>query len=188
MPSRHGIVWGVPATDPTTMLAALANPVRLRLLAKIAEAGRSGCRINELQVDGVGEKHLRGHLKRLLDAGLIDASDADLVARLDRMLQTQDASGGRRAFPGEGTEAGAYFRDGALLELPRADGMRRAVLAEIARRFEQGRTYSEADVNAVLREIHPDYSAIRRHMVEHGVLERDQRGTLYRRPPRDIAV
>ncbi len=185
MPTGRGIVCRVPATDPTTMLAALAHPMRLRLLATIAEAGRSGRRIHELKMEELTEKQLRGHLKHLLDAGLIDADDAELVARLDRMQQQQDAE---RAGTVQGSEAAAYFKEGRLIELPRSDGMRRAVLEQIAGGFDAGRRYSEAEVNDVLRGFHDDYTGLRRHMVDLGLLDRDLRGTAYRVARQDVGA
>ena len=167
----------MPIDDPATMLAALAHPRRLRLLATIADAGEGGRSVEDLRVAGSDEKHLRRHLGRLLQAGLVEADGARMIARLDRMRQDEDAPA---AGAGMSTDVAAYFRRGRLSDVPRAPDQRRRVLVEIARRFDGDRAYSEPEVNAVLREVFDDHAALRRYMVDFGILERDARGTTYR--------
>jgi hypothetical protein len=159
------------------MLAALAHPQRLHLLATIAGAGEGGCAVAALRVADVPEKHLRRHLGRLLQAGLVESDGPRMIARLDRMQRADDAPA---ADAGVATEVAAYFRRGRLVDVPRAPEVRRRVLVEIARRFDAGRAYSEPEVNSVLNEVHDDHAALRRYMVDFGILERDRRGTSYR--------
>ena len=161
------------ASDPAAMLAALAHPDRLRLLAAIADTGEDGCRVDELRSEGVQDKQLRRHLGRLLQVGLVASDGPLIVARLDRMQQDEDA-------PAADADISRFFRRGRLADMPRADDVRRRVLVEIARRFDAERTYSEPEVNAALREVHDDHAMLRRYMVDFGILERDVRGTTYR--------
>jgi hypothetical protein len=163
----------VQASDPAAMLAALAHPDRLRLLATIADAGDGGCRVEELRSQGVQEKQLRRHLGRLLQAGLVASDGALVVACLDRMQQAADE-------PATDADISAYFRRGRLTDMPRADDVRRRVLVEIARRFDTERSYTEPEVNAELREVHDDHAMLRRYMIDFGILERDVRGASYR--------
>lgn len=166
----------MPASDPATMLAALAHPERLRLLATIAGAGERGCRVDELRSDAKADKQLRRNLGRLLQAGLVESDGPLVVACLDRMRQPEDAGGDADVT----AESAAYFRRGRLVDMPRSAEVRRRVLAEIAQRFEVGRSYSEREISAALREVHDDHAALRRYMVDFGILERDVRGTSYR--------
>jgi hypothetical protein len=53
------------------------------------------------------------------------------------------------------------------------------VLEYLAGRFEPGRDYTEADVNAILGELHDDYVTVRRLLVDERLLER--RSGIYRR-------
>lgn len=53
------------------------------------------------------------------------------------------------------------------------------VLAWLATRFETERLYSEAEVNAILREHHEDYARLRRELIEAGYLARERDGRHY---------
>ena len=53
------------------------------------------------------------------------------------------------------------------------------VLDWLAQRFEPGRHYSEAAVNRIIAAVHPDTAALRRYLVDEGILARD-RGEYWR--------
>jgi len=63
--------------------------------------------------------------------------------------------------------------DGRLDVVPTKRAKRLVVLDHIARRFEPGRTYTEAEVNAVLTGFHDDYAALRRYLVDERFLTRE---------------
>ena len=66
-----------------------------------------------------------------------------------------------------------YLSDGRLRLMPRAGAKRRIVLDYLATQFEPGVRYSEAQVNAVLRVYHDDFAALRRYLIDEGLLSRD---------------
>jgi hypothetical protein len=66
----------------------------------------------------------------------------------------------------------AFVRDGHLTSLPRRHDMLRAACAYLVERFEPGRRYAEAEVNAVLADDAPDVATLRRLLVDFGYLER----------------
>ena len=67
----------------------------------------------------------------------------------------------------------AYLGDGRLNVIPRAGAKRRVVLDYLATQFEPGVRYSEAQVNAVLRVYHDDFAALRRYLIDEGLLSRE---------------
>jgi hypothetical protein len=67
----------------------------------------------------------------------------------------------------------AYLRDGRLATVPRRGARRRIVLDYLATKFEPGVRYSESEVNAMLREYHEDVAALRRYLVDEGLLSRE---------------
>jgi hypothetical protein len=66
----------------------------------------------------------------------------------------------------------AYLRDGRLTAMPRAGRKRQIVLEHLAQLFEPGVQYPEVDVNLALRQVWPDVAALRRYLVDAGLLGR----------------
>lgn len=63
--------------------------------------------------------------------------------------------------------------EGRLRTIPTKHAKLLVVLDHLAQAFEPGRTYAEAEVNAVLTRFHPDYAALRRYLVENGFMTRE---------------
>jgi hypothetical protein len=66
-----------------------------------------------------------------------------------------------------------YVRDGQLLTMPRPGQKRQVVLEHIVQSFEPGRRYEEVAVNLVLRQWWADVPALRRYLVDAGLLARE---------------
>ena len=78
--------------------------------------------------------------------------------------------------------AGEHLR---LLRIPARRRPRFAVLLELLARFVPGETYTETQVNAILRPVHDDVAFLRRELIDYRLLERDALGTYWvaPRPP-----
>ena len=68
---------------------------------------------------------------------------------------------------------GRFFRGRTLEKIPAARSKRLIVLERLALEFEVGRRYPEASVNEILLAFHRDVAALRRHLVDEGLLDRD---------------
>jgi hypothetical protein len=67
-----------------------------------------------------------------------------------------------------------FFRpDGSLIKIPARSKKKEAVLNRIAANFSPGAKYPEREVNEIIAPIHADTAAIRRYMIDYGILERD---------------
>jgi hypothetical protein len=66
----------------------------------------------------------------------------------------------------------AYLREGRLIAMPRGGPRRQAVLEHLAQLFEPGRRYPEVEVNLILRQVWSDVAALRRYLVDAGLLDR----------------
>jgi hypothetical protein len=64
--------------------------------------------------------------------------------------------------------------DGRITTLPAKRSRRLVLLDHIAQMFEVGRRYPEVEVNLILRNVHDDYAALRRYLVDEDFLSRDQ--------------
>ena len=71
-----------------------------------------------------------------------------------------------------------FAPDGTLISIPVKAAKKIAVLKEIAKKLSPDTKYPEKELNAVIATYHPDTAAIRRHMIEYGILERDG-GSVY---------
>lgn len=72
-----------------------------------------------------------------------------------------------------------YFRGRTLKDIPSKLKKLMAILRYLATLFEPDRAYSEAEVNAILKAIHPDYAQLRRALVDQGFLRREGGGGAY---------
>jgi hypothetical protein len=64
-------------------------------------------------------------------------------------------------------------QDGRLRTIPSKHSKLLVVLDRLAQEFEPGRTYPESEVNQVLQRFHPDFAALRRHLVDNGLMTRE---------------
>ena len=138
----------------------------VRILGRLVSSGL--VRVNAGRYD-LDEERLRGLAETLTP---VEPADAALLGGLEE----DDA-----------VVAARYFRGSRLVEIPAAEGRRRAVLRTLIDEFEPGRYYDEAEVRRILRRFHPDDAALRRHLVDEGMLSREDATRTYWRgggPPR----
>ena len=64
--------------------------------------------------------------------------------------------------------------DGRLHTIPSKHSKLLVVLDHLAQAFEPGQSYQETEVNEVLQRFHPDYAALRRYLVDHAFLAREE--------------
>lgn len=76
--------------------------------------------------------------------------------------------------PDESKTMRAFFADGRLVSIP-ANRRKRALILQWLRDavFTEDREYPEAEVNQRLALFHPDVAALRRYMVDGGLVTRD---------------
>jgi len=78
----------------------------------------------------------------------------------------------------------SYLRDGRLTTIPAQARKRVPILRFLAERvFTEDRGYPEKEVNQRLALFHRDVAALRRYLVDEGMVVRDDAGTSYRRAP-----
>ncbi len=69
----------------------------------------------------------------------------------------------------------AYLnRDGSLKAIPNQQKKLMVILTHMAKNFKPGIQYPESQVNQILRKYHEDYAALRRYMVDNGLLNREK--------------
>lgn len=72
------------------------------------------------------------------------------------------------------SEIDQFFRpDGTLISIPVKQTKKLAVLHHIAGDLSPETKYPEKELNLIIAKYHDDTAAIRRYMIEFGILERD---------------
>jgi hypothetical protein len=66
-----------------------------------------------------------------------------------------------------------FHPDGTLISIPAKSVKRIAVLVRIASDLSPDTKYPEKDLNIIIAKYHDDTAAIRRYMIEYGILVRD---------------
>lgn len=66
-----------------------------------------------------------------------------------------------------------FFSGRVLNEIPTQRAKRLIVLQRLVLEFDPGRRYTEFEVNDVLGAFHPDWSTLRRGLIDEGLLDRD---------------
>jgi hypothetical protein len=159
----------------------MADPERLAIVGLLARGAASATELAgalDLSIH-----RIRRHLTRLSSAGVVRVG-------ADRHTYALDLEGLRDAAreAGPPREAGlalgaidedeeavlrTYFRAGRLTEIPAKRSTRLVILTRLALEFEPGIRYSEAEVNETLTRFHDDYAALRRYLVDDGLMSRD---------------
>ena len=122
---------------------------------------------------------VRRAVSRLVEVGLLDANltlDHAVLRALAATLPDEEAVSPLVLEGPWTTEErnllGRFFVGTRLSEIPAQHGRRRVVLERLAQEFEIGLRYTEKEINSMLQVFHPDYAALRRHMVDEGFLSR----------------
>jgi hypothetical protein len=167
---------------PETLIGLLAEPERMRVFAALVLGARTAAdvaRAADLDQRAVGRA-----LQRLEAGGLVERAGDGYQPVLEVFKQIA-----RTTAPPAKTEEHGYadkrveavlrtfVRDGRLIGLPAQAGRRHVVLEHMVQSFEPGRSYTEAEVNAILRAWteggSTDHVALRRYLVDAGLLTRD---------------
>jgi hypothetical protein len=161
------------------LLGLLAEDERLRVFAALTLGATASAEVRERT--GLSLKSVMRALARLEAGGLVSA-DGDEWRAHPEVLKQAAREAAPVAEPEDfGTsDANAervlrtFLRDGRITQIPTAHAKRLVVLDHVARVFEPGVRYAEREVNAALRAFHPDYAALRRYLVDAGLLGRER--------------
>ncbi|QYR20651.1 metalloregulator ArsR/SmtB family transcription factor [Paenibacillus sp. sptzw28] len=182
---------------------ALADPTRVRIVILLAEGEMTGQTLAEkLCLSAATITH---HTAKLRAVSLInERRDKNAIYfSLDRYFMKQYASALQElisrpeAEPGEdSTKEGKneqlsqsvirnfFTAEGKLKHIPAQLKKKRIVLESIAEKLEEGRKYTEKELNEFIKQYHPDFATIRREFIMHAYLYREN--DVYERNPRKM--
>lgn len=158
-------------------LSLAVDPIRLALLGA---AARARVDVEEIAADlDVDPRRVLKELGSLAAAGLIDRSgrlDVEMLRQVARSVPT-DAPIDPSLVDGPWTDEEAtilsrFFSGRRLTSIPTNRSKRSLVLERLALEFEPGMRYQEREVDFTLQLFFADYAALRRYLVDEGLMTR----------------
>jgi hypothetical protein len=152
----------------------LAEPSRLRTYSAVVLGATTPEQV--AGSTGLPAPVVHKALQRLAKGGLITDSGTGL--RADEAVFKDAVRDGRPERepldpdPDRDAVLKSFIRDGRLTIFPTVPAKFRIVLEYIVTSFEPGRSYPESEVNEILNRWHPDHAALRRELVDAGLLSR----------------
>jgi DNA-binding transcriptional ArsR family regulator len=182
----------MPDPDVSPLLAffkAMANESRLRIVGLLAQRERT---VQELaEVLALKEPTVSHHLAVLKDLGLVavrpegvmrwHALKPGALAQMNRQLLDQAPEGLAPEATWEDRVLANFLDEGRLKTIPASRRKRWIVLRWLVEQFEQGRRYAEAEVNETLQRRHWDCATLRRELIGHRMMARED-GVYWRLP------
>ncbi len=136
--------------------------------AVIAAAGLSAQRVTT----ALGRLASGGLVVAAADGALVSAGEA-IQAAARAALQRPDSDEHDNVPADARKVMRSFVAEGRIIQIPTSAAKRRVLLDWLAQDFEPGVRYSEAMVNMILGQRHADTAALRRYLVDEGLLDRD---------------
>ncbi len=171
---------------------ALAEANRLKIVGLLAKQPYSVEQLAALL--GTSPSTVSHHLAKLAEAGLVSATaesyynmyhlETKALEAMTKRLLAQDGI----PMAAKNVDLDAYDRkvlrnfttaDGRLKTIPLQRKKLEAILRYVLKDFEQGRRYSEKEVNQILGRYHEDTATLRRELVGYHMMEREGGGGVY---------
>ncbi|MEU7870709.1 DUF2087 domain-containing protein [Dactylosporangium sp. NPDC049140] len=163
---------------PTALCGLLAESDRLRVFAAVVLGARTPSAVES--ATGLPARVVEPAIRRLQQGGLLGVAGGELAASAETFkdaVRTAAVPAGPqpRLDPDRQRDLvlRTFINDGRLTQIPAAQGKRMVVLEHIVSSFEPGVRYPEREVDAILRAWHDDHAALRRYLVDGGLLSRD---------------
>ena len=173
-------------TQAIALFKCLADKSRIQILKSLMTEEMYVERLSERL--GLTPATISFHLKKLVDAGAVKSRKEQYytiysindevfnVTILDILKEESEEKNLQK----ERDDAyrkkviDSFFEYGKLKSLPTQRKKERIVLEEIAKAFEEGKEYTEREVNIIIADFNDDFCTIRRDMVAEKLLERDK--------------
>ena len=175
-----------PVPDPSStsrasaLLNALSSADRVALVSSIArrQADRADRRLSTIAADlGVPVKALVKEVTRLRECGLVTVgADRTLAVDLSVLTAAADALVAEMPITGllrTAPELRRHFVNGRLASRTVDHDVKLRLAPLLARLLPDDRAMTEAEVNAILSQVHDDHAYLRRMLVDFGQLSRD---------------
>src|SRR3954453_3699639 len=166
---------------PAELLRLLLDPDRLAVAGALASRQMTTKEV--VDATGRNQRLVLTAIGDLRAAGLVAVDgehySIDVTALRDAAREAADLDVPMDPIIGYGMTADEqailrrFFAGRTLTEIPANRAKRQVLLQRLALDFDIGRRYTEREVNEILFAFHPDWSTLRRYLVDEGFLDRE---------------
>ena len=170
-----------------SFVKALASADRLRIVGVLVRGKATQSDIAEQLHLPMRDVH--NHLSFLVNANVVNETEGlyDLDEKAVEAFARGQFEGKRPSFEADEEKPEDARRilknflnaDGTLKQIPPQGNKLLIVLNFIVDAFEYDTDYTEKEVNTILRRFHMDTAALRRYLVDNGLMDRESNGTRY---------
>jgi len=170
-----------------SFVKAMASADRLRIVGLLSRGPKRAVEIADAL--GVHPSDVGRHLEQLTTSGVIreEGGVYELDERAVESLARGQFEGKRPEFEAKSDKQEDVRRvlrnflnaDGTLKQIPPMGNKMTIILNFIVDAFAFDTNYTEKQVNTILRRFHVDTAALRRYLVDHGLMARESDGTRY---------
>lgn len=167
--------------DALQLFKGLADDSRLQIIALLLD--KAYCVEDIAEALKLAVSTVSAHLKKLQQAGLVYPVKVQyynvyhlkkeiLEMKLNEIMPSDHSIKPNRTEILKNKVMQTYFSEGRITRLPTQNKKRWIVYLEIIKLFEAGKSYTEKEINEVIKQIYDDYCMVRRELVDEGVLSR----------------
>ena len=170
-----------------SFVKAMASAERLRIVGVLARGKATQSEIAEQL--GMPVRDVFNHLAFLAEVGVIHETDGvyDLDEKAIESFARGQFEGKRPSYEAEQEKPEDVRKvlksflnaDGSLKQIPPQGNKLLIILNFIVDVFAFDTNYTEKEVNTILRRFHVDTAALRRYLVDNGLMARESNGTRY---------
>jgi hypothetical protein len=170
-----------------SFVKAMADADRLRIVGLLSRGSKRAAEIASAL--GMHLSDVNRHLEQLTASGVVTEADGlyDLNEKAIESLARGQFAGKRPAYEAKDEKPEDVRKvlknylnaDGTLKQIPQKGSKLLIILNFIVDAFSFDTNYTEKEVNTILRRFHVDTAALRRYLVDYGLMARESDGTKY---------
>jgi hypothetical protein len=170
-----------------SFVKAMASADRLRIVGLLSQGSKRAAEMAEAL--GMHPSEVMRHLEQLTSSGVVNEADGvyDLNEKAIESLARKQFEGKRPSYEAKEEQQEDVRKvlknflnaDGTLKQIPPMGNKLLIVLNFIVDAFSFDANYTEKEVNTILRRFHIDTAALRRYLVDYGLMARESDGTRY---------
>ena len=170
-----------------SFVKAMASAERLRIVGLLSQGSK---RVPEImEALGMHPSDVTRHLEQLTGSGVVTETEGiyDLDEKAIESLARGQFEGKRPTYEAKEDEQEDVRKvlknflnaDGTIRQIPQLGNKLLIILNFIVDAFSYDANYTEKEVNTILRRFHVDTAALRRYLVDYGLMARESDGTKY---------